>query len=81
MGALWHDKGFDRLRNLPAILKKIVFVTTSPGLPYRVIIENTHVLGDILHEYVIYLSYSGCPTYTLRLVEVFSVTTSSDDIR
>ena len=30
---LWHDKSFDRLRNLPAILKCVVFVTTSPALP------------------------------------------------
>ena len=27
---------FDRLRNPPAILKYVVFVTTSPGLPYVV---------------------------------------------
>ena len=27
VGNLWHDKSFDRLRNLPAILKCAVFVT------------------------------------------------------
>ena len=35
----WHNKSFDRLRNPPAILKYVVFVTTSPGLPYA----YTHV--------------------------------------
>ena len=33
---LWRDKTFDLLRNLPAILKCVVFITTSPGLPYHV---------------------------------------------
>ena len=33
MGTLWHDKRFDWLRNSPAILKCVVFVKTSPGLP------------------------------------------------
>ena len=35
VGNLWHDKSFDRLNNLPAIMKCVVFVTTSPGLPYH----------------------------------------------
>ena len=34
MGTLWYDTSFDRLRNLSANLKCVVFVTTSPGLPY-----------------------------------------------
>ena len=34
MGNLWYDESFDWLRNLPANLKCVVFVTTSPGLPY-----------------------------------------------
>ena len=34
MGTLRHDNSFDRLRNLPAIPTCVVFVTTSPGLPY-----------------------------------------------
>ena len=36
VGNHWHDKSFDGLRNLPASLKYVVFVTTSPGLPYHV---------------------------------------------
>ena len=35
-GDMWgpFEKSFDRLRNLSAILKWVVFVTTSPDLPY-----------------------------------------------
>ena len=40
MGDLRHDKSFDWLRNLPAKLKCVVFVTTSPGLPYVRIFVN-----------------------------------------
>ena len=43
MRTLWHNKSFDRLRNLPAILKYVVFVTTSPGLPYIYHTTNTHM--------------------------------------
>ena len=35
MWNLWHDTSFDQLRNIPAILKYVVFVTTCPGLPYN----------------------------------------------
>ena len=36
MGTHWDDKSFDRLRNLPANLKCVVVVTTSPGLPSKI---------------------------------------------
>ena len=35
MGNRWHDNSFDRLTNLPAILKLVFFYTTSPDLPYE----------------------------------------------
>ena len=45
MGIFWHGNRFDRFRNSPAILKCVMFVTTSPGLPYlkeTVFLKNSH---------------------------------------
>jgi len=36
VGNLWHDKSFGRVRNLTANLKCVVFVITSPGIPYQI---------------------------------------------
>ena len=40
METLWHDKHFDRLRNLPAILKCAVFVTTIAAVCPIFILEK-----------------------------------------
>ena len=55
MGNLWRDKSCNRLRNIPANLKCVVCVTTSPGLP--VDFRDTH-----LHMCVA----GSCPTCVVR---------------
>ena len=55
MRNLWHDKSFDRLRNLPAILKCVVLLQLAPvspmnhessRLPYiSMTVINLHING------------------------------------
>ena len=71
-GTFWHDKSFDWLRNRPAILKYVVFVTTSPGLPYMVAeykVLNSPYQNDLCLAYTYFATTSvtrhphGCGEY------------------